>query len=375
MKIFIVSNSLGGGGAERVGVNLANGFAQHGHLTYLVTDVNQPAHYLLDKKVQTLPLCNREDGKGEKWIRSIIRIRKYAQKERPNIIIGITNLPSIVAKIGVAGMGIPVILTIHHAIERIKSQPLSRRTLFYDKYISKIYKYVAVLSQADKEYLHNRKGIFVMPNPVSFEPLTALPPKDKIVIVAGRLSDWHIKGWDVLIKAWKSLQKSNDNVNDNFKDWWLKIAGTGTLENFDYLKSLIPNANWIKTENGWKSDLFHIEFLGYRTDMEQLFLKASIFVLSSRSEGLPMVLIEAMSQGCAPVATSNLGRTKDIITSNKEGLICPPEDFEGLAKCIEKLIQDNLLRKEIQQNAIERSKYYALDNIIKMWEDLFKTIS
>ena len=103
-------------------------------------------------------------------------------------------------------------------------------------------------------------------------------------------------------------------------------------------------------------------------------MKASIFVLSSRSEGLPMVLIEAMSQGCAPVATSNLGRTKDIITSENEGIICNPEDVEGLASGIQRLIENKNLRLSIQHNAIERSKFYALDNIIGMWEEQFKTI-
>ena len=117
-----------------------------------------------------------------------------------------------------------------------------------------------------------------------------------------------------------------------------------------------------------------IELLGYRTDMEQLFQQASIFVLSSRSEGLPMVLIEAMSQGCAPIATDFKGRTKEIITSEKEGLTCEPEDIEALAEGIQKLMNDEELRKTIQQNAIERSKFYSLDYIIEMWERLFRTL-
>ena len=358
MKIFIVCNSLGSGGAERVGANLANGFIQHGHQVYIVTDNNQPIHYPVEKEVQILPFGRKEDGKIKKWLHAIINIRKYAHKEQPDIIMGITNLPSFVAKIGVIGMGIPVILTIHHAVERIKSQQLSIVTRFYDRQISKTYKYVAVLTNADKEFLHNRKGIFVIPNPVSFSPAKSLPQKEKIVMAAGQINRWHYKGFDILIKAWAKLASK-------YPEWKLQLAGTGSQKDIDYLQSLAKEYNVIN----------RMDFLGFRTDIHDLFNKASIFVLSSRSEGLPMVLIEAMSQGCAPVATSNLGRTKDIITSDKEGLICPPEDVEGLAECMEKLIQDNYLREEIQRKAIERSKFYALDNIIKMWEDLFETIS
>lgn len=74
----------------------------------------------------------------------------------------------------------------------------------------------------------------------------------------------------------------------------------------------------------------------------------------------------AISQICAPVATFNLGRTRDIITSYNEGIICEPEDAEGLASGIKRLIDDETLRQRIQHNAIEHSKFYSLDNIINM---------
>ena len=56
MKIFIVCNSLGAGGAERVGVNLANGFVNHGHEVYIITDLFQEAAYPVDEKVTVLPM-------------------------------------------------------------------------------------------------------------------------------------------------------------------------------------------------------------------------------------------------------------------------------------------------------------------------------
>ncbi|MBO5631549.1 MAG: glycosyltransferase, partial [Aeriscardovia sp.] len=62
------------------------------------------------------------------------------------------------------------------------------------------------------------------------------------------------------------------------------------------------------------------------------------------------------------------GRTKEIITSEKEGLTCNPEDIAALAAGIQKLMADEELRKTIQQNAIERSKFFSLDNIISLWE-------
>lgn len=81
-----------------------------------------------------------------------------------------------------------------------------------------------------------------------------------------------------------------------------------------------------------------------------------------------MVLIEAMSQGCAPVATDFKGRTREIITSDKEGLLCPPERPDLLAKNLEMMIQDDAYRKNVQRQAIERSKAFNVDKIVSDWE-------
>ena len=370
MKIYIVCNSLGAGGAERVGVNLANGFTRHGHQSYIITDIYQKASYPVDDAVKVLPLCPKDKVKLQRWTGAIVNLRRYIKQERPDAVIGIMHLCSAVARIATIGTKVPVVMTIHHALES-DTYKFSKVEQFLDRHTPCFYKATTVLTHPDKECLGDCKNLFVMPNPVTFKAVKELPHKEKIVLAAGRLTDWRYKGWDILLKAWRSLQDNNDNI----REWWLKIAGTGSIDSINYLKSLFTDADWIQTKGGWKSQKYRIEFLGYRTDMEQLFQQASIFALSSRSEGLPMVLIEAMSQGCAPVATDFKGRTKEIITSEKEGLTCNPEDIDALAAGIQKLMNDDNLRKTIQQNAIERSKFYALDNIIKMWEDIFKTIS
>ena len=351
MKIFVICNSLGRGGAERVGVNLANGFIGHGHEVCIVTDVHQKKCYPTDARIKLLPLYGKNEGKIQRWGHAVSNIRKYAKQEKPDCIIGIMHLASIVAWLGCKGLHIPVILCIHHAVERIKSEQLDGVTKFFDQQISKIYRHVAVLTQADRAFLHNRKGIFVMPNPASFTTVETIPQKEKVLIAAGHVGRWHYKGFDVLVEAWGKISKK-------YPDWKLQLAGTGESKDMDFIKSLMER--------------YHVEdsmeLLGYRTDMEQLFQKASIFVLSSRSEGLPMVLIEAMSQGCAPVATDFKGRTREIIPTDNEGILCNPEDAEALAAGMLRLIEDDTLRQNIQRNAAERSKFYALDNIVGMWE-------
>lgn len=372
MKIFIVCNNLGGGGAERVGVNLANGFSLKGHQVFIVTDIYQPANYEVNESITILPLCKQHASKKSKWIQAIKNIRKYAKAERPDVIIGVMHLCSIAAWLGSLGLRIPIILTIHHALERIKELHTSKLNIFCDRQLSRIYDITTILTEADRKVIGDRKKIRVMPNPLTFDSASTIPTKENFILAAGRIDDWKYKGFDTLIEAWKSLSPTLPRKEGD--SWWLKIAGAGSSESISYLKSLLTDTEWIQTEGGWKSEKYHMEFLGYRKDMLQLYQKASIFVLSSRSEGLPMVLIEAMSQGCAPVATDYKGRSREIITTDEEGITCNIEDSDAMALGIGKLIQDEQYRLTVQQKALERSKYYALPNIISMWEDLLKQI-
>lgn len=382
MKIFLVCNSLGGGGAERVHVNLANGFAQRGHEVYLIADVNQPASYPVDEQVHVLPLCPLSSNKFVKWGKAVSMLRKNIKKYKPDVVIGNMHLCSLVSRIAGVGLQIPVVMTIHHALES-NYIGFSKTEKFMDRYSPSIYAATVVLTEADKEVMnnkyHQKKNIVVIPNPLTFIPIHeadngemindkgTVIEKEKIIFAAGRLNDWKCKGWDLLIKAWALMNGQWTKHNGQFDDqssaisgWRLQIAGTGSEQDFSFLKQLCK-------ENEVEDS---VEFLGYRTDMKELYQKASIFCLSSRSEGLPMVLIEAMSQGCASVACENLGRTKEIITSEIEGLLFKTADADDLAKQLSRMITDSDYRIKAQRASVERSFCYQIDHIIEMWEEL-----
>lgn len=375
MSFFFVCNSLGGGGAERVHVNLANGFAQRGHEVYLVTDVNQDSSYLVDERVHVLPLCPKINNKLVKWGKAVSWLRKNMKQYRPDVVIGNMHLCSIVSRIAATGMKTPVVMTIHHALESKEYNGFSKSEKFLDKYSPSIYAATTVLTEADAEVMkntyHQRKNIFVMPNPLTFSPVRVMEEgvlmndhneqihKEKIVFAAGRLNDWKYKGWDLLIKAAGSIKRLF--IDDG---WKIMIAGDGPESS----KSLLAD---LCKQNGVEDV---VVFLGYRTDMKELYQRASIYCLSSRSEGLPMVLLEAMSQGCAPVACENLGRTKEIISCEKEGLLFKTGDVEDLARQLSVMITDHEKRKEIHLAAVKRSEAFLMDRIIERWEFLLNGI-
>jgi len=364
MKIFIVQSHLGGGGAERVGSMLANGFLQKNHEVYMITNLLDEVQYSLNEGVMLLNLVSSNRGKIRKWGSAIYNLRKYVIMHKPDVIIGIMQLSSFVSKMACIGTKTHVIMTEHDSFERPKSAPMPKVEYFCKYYLNQIYECVTVLTQADKDYIGNRlKNVFVMPNPLLLNPVREIPQKKKVVLAAGRLDSWHYKGFDVLIKAFAKLVQSSKFIVQD-EGWKLQIAGTGSEESLNYLKQLCK-------ENGVE-DL--VEFLGFRKDVEKLYQDASIFVLSSRYEGFGLVLIEAMSQGCACIACDYKGRQREIVSSEKNGLLCLPESEDQLAQKLLVLLENIKLRNEIRMFAIERSKMYSLSSIINRWEQLLTRI-
>ena len=167
--------------------------------------------------------------------------------------------------------------------------------------------------------------------------------------------------------------------------WKLQIAGVWREESSkDYLLG-------IAREHG-VDDL--VDFLGFVDDMKSLYQRASVFVLSSRYEGFGLVLIEAMSQGCAPVACDYKGRQREIIDPSSvlpkgkeehsaavsefcvcdNGILCEPDNAEQLAAAIARMISDDKYRMSVQQNAISRSRYYSIENTVDRWEQLLNSL-
>ena len=229
---------------------------------------------------------------------------------------------------------IPVVATEHDSFERPISAPLHKVEYFTKFWINKLYDTVTVLTEADTKAIGSRlNNVVVMPNPLSLVPAKSIPVKENVVLAAGRLDAWHYKGFDNLIKAWGLLKKREhdiifSNKDNNIVRWKLRIAGVGGDERLNYLKNLCK-------ENEVEDS---VEFLGFVNDMQSLYQRSSVFVLSSRYEGFGLVLIEAMSQGCAPVACDYKGRQREIINPSS---VLPQGEEEQSAAVSEFCVCDN----------------------------------
>jgi len=100
-----------------------------------------------------------------------------------------------------------------------------------------------------------------------------------------------------------------------------------------------------------------IHFLGFRTDVKELLTGADIFLFTTRQEGLPRSMMEAMASGLPCVASKIRGNV-DLIENGVNGFVCPTDDVEGYAEAIAKITADSELRETMRQNNLEKIKQY-----------------
>ena len=355
MKILIICHNLTGGGAERVAASLLNGLSSLDNGMILLSDFTQPVTYKTNSTIQRIQVIKSSNPllRFIKGIRQIITILK---KERPDVIISILSFMALEARIATwTSYYCPIIQSEHNSFERPISEPFSLGQRLKKFWLNYLYEYITVLTDADRIYLNGRfRHVEVMPNPLYLPPVNVIPPKHKTILAVGRIDAWRYKGFDILISVW-------NDIAFKYPDWKLRIVGAGNGDNIMYLKSLMKNP-------------CQFEIKPYTEDIEMEYRDASIFVLSSRYEGFGLVLIEAMSQGCACIACDYKGRQSEIITDGKTGIVCQTDNKADLEDKLEHLILDDDLRSMLQRNAPAASSKYAEYKIAKRWNDYIRNI-
>ncbi|SDF31146.1 glycosyltransferase family 4 protein [Cellulophaga baltica] len=351
MKIDFIISALHGGGAERVMVLLAEYFSKKGHIVKLIT-FNDGEFYELNENITRVKLHHGRI-KNHK-IRSFINLHSYykLKSNRPDFIISFLTLINLITIIVAKIYGINIIASEH--INHLQQK--SKLALFTKKYIYKYANYITVLTSYDINYYKKLKAnVVVMPNPSTFSSFNEIGNiRDKSIIAVGNLDRYNHKGFDNLISIVAPIFKK-------YPDWTLKIIGAGDVGK-TFLKNLVEKHN-INS---------NVEFFGFKSNVSTYMQESEIFVLPSRFEGLPMVLIEAMSQGMACIAYDCVTGPSDIIENNYNGLLIVDQDSIKMREGIISLINDENLRAKLKNNSTESIKKYDIENIYQQWLKLLK---
>lgn len=214
---------------------------------------------------------------------------------------------------------------------------------------------VTVLTERDRQDYRQALGdsgprLEHIPNGV---PAPRFPPAAldaKVIVAAGRLLPQ--KGFDLLLDAFRT-------VSDRHPDWQLWIFGGGPAK--DRLADQIDRLGLTG----------RAQLKGKTGELDRQFAAASIFVLSSRFEGLPMVLIEAMAAGLPAVAFDCPTGPAEIIQPGVTGLLAPPQDVPALAAGICDLIEDPARRRALGAAARQASERFSITSVRGMWHRLY----
>ena len=213
------------------------------------------------------------------------------------------------------------------------------------------YNKIVVQTYEDKQAKWNNSNrVSVIHNPLDATLAYRSLLSDNKVIAIGRLT--YQKNFTSLIRAYSIVAK-------RFPDWMLDIYGDGAEKQL--LAKLIADLSLNRV----------VRLDGLTAEALKHLLQSSIFVLSSRFEGMPNVMLEAMSGGLPVVSYACPCGPKDIITDGVDGFLVPVGDEKLLADRICRLIEDKDLRKRMGAAALERSKDFAIEKIIPMWMELF----
>lgn len=369
MKIVIMIYRLTGGGAERVASLWAKGFVERHHEVVVITSTKgkQQLTYKLPDNVKLLHIVLPVKNKFAIAVAYRLGITKafynwhlskILHEIKPDVCIGVLGDYAYRAYKCTRDIGCKIINTEHNAYDRPDLRENCPSAVKMKFVTNKLFDAVTVLTKADTLVAGvPKENMFVLPNPLTFAPVNEIPAKEKIILAAGRLDVWHVKGFDLLLEAWGMTAHK-------YPEWRLQIAGTGTHKSEAYLKSLVEKYN-IKKQ---------VDFLGFCDDMQMLYRRASIFVLSSRHEGFGMVLTEAMSQGCACIACDFGGRQREIIENNTQGIVCPNNSVEAIRKALDHYLSNPEYMKSCSVNAVKRSQYYSLDKTMDRWERILAKV-
>lgn len=206
---------------------------------------------------------------------------------------------------------------------------------------------IVVLSKSDERLFRENLGLesVTIYNPLTLTPRGRASVEYKKFLAIGRFSPKH-KGFDLLIKAFAKFSQTNN-------DWMLEIVGEGEEENM-YMQLIAEH---------------HLEqrvkICPFTNDIQRHYAGASVYVLSSRWEGQPLVLVEAMAHGL-PIASSDLPVAKELLEGRHCGTFFKCGDIDDISLALQRM-SSTTEWADMSENALQTSSLFSVENIRQQW--------
>ena len=254
------------------------------------------------------------------------------------------------------GLPVKVIACEHIAFDETKS--------YFKKLRSMTYPYadaVVSLTDIDREkYKLLNKNSFTIPNAIDkdFLDIVADRSQSKVILAVGRETPQ--KGFDLLVDAWNKIVKK-------YPDWKVRIVGDN-FTNKAYADLVLNKIHQYHLDNS-------IDIIPETQNIKDEYKKAAFYIMSSRYEGLPMVLLEAMATGMPAVSFDCPTGPRQIIKDGETGMLVENGNIDALASAMEKMIKDSNMRIKMGGQAKKDIRQrFSVESVFMKWERLFSMI-
>ncbi len=355
MKVLFVVSGLGMGGAERVVALLSAAWAERGwDVAVAAFDSPQdPVAHRFADGVELIRLGLAPGGGARlrgltATARRLFALRKLLRAQRPDIVISFLTKINVLTLLAAAGTGIPVVISERNNPAEQRVHPLwasSWKTLA-PRAAAIVLQTQAIRNRYPPAIAH--KAV-VIPNPVAIPSDLPRNSHDPTLVAVGRLTGQ--KGFDLLVHAFATLAS-------DYPEWRLMIFGDGPER--PALERMVADYD---LEN-------RIQLPGTSANHGEWIAQADAFVLPSRFEGFPNVLVEAMMAGLPVVAFDCDFGPAEIVTHDVNGLLVPPGDVAALALNLRNILKVSSLRDRLGGAARTSAVRFATERVVLKWDSL-----
>lgn len=361
-RILFFVSSMQGGGAERVAALLCNRWAERDHKVVLVPTFSGRGTclYPLDERVRLVYLADRVGTtRRTPWTmaRRLWAMRQLVRVERPEVVLSFLPHVNVAALMAVRGLGVPVVVS-----ERTypPALPIGRVWTVLRRIVYPRAERVVMQTQGGLDWLARdvpRSRGVVISNPCTFPlpqneprvaPDTVLPAARRLLLAVGRLGEE--KQFDLLIRAFAALAP-------RFPDWDLAVIGEGVER--DALATQAAEAGLVG----------RVYLPGWVGNVGEWYTRADLYAMTSRYEGFPNTLLEALAHGLPAVSLDCATGPAEMIADGINGYLVPPGAVaEGLAQRLAPLMVDSALREAFAARSTDVREQFSVERVGSEWD-------